>query len=95
MGEMITSVEDFPGWVRDQLWRHQVPATVLQGPAGGAQVTFDSGETMTFPGAEAVRWFLAGWDARDRATGEDLGGIGGDTGDEADMMVVPEDQGGE
>ncbi len=93
---MITSMQDFPGWVRDQLWRHQVPATVLAGPHGGAAVTFDSGEVMTFPGAEAVRWFLAGWDARDRATGEDLGAAETtDTGDEGDLILLPEDQGGE
>jgi hypothetical protein len=57
---------NFLAWVRRQLWERQVPATVLPAPSGGAAVTLDSGQVVVFPGPDAVGWFLAGWEARDR-----------------------------
>lgn len=54
-------------WTRTQLWQRQVPATVVPGPNGGALVYLETGQTVTFPDAAAVGWFLAGWEASERA----------------------------
>lgn len=80
----------FVDWVRMELWQNQVPATVLAHPSGGAAVTFDSGQVMVFPTPDAIRWFLAGWDARERTQESGLLGSEVDTGD-ADGEPPPEE----
>jgi hypothetical protein len=60
---------DLVGWTRQQLWERQVPATVLPAPTGGVLLYLESGEQIVLPDAQAVGYFLAGWEASERYQG--------------------------
>lgn len=58
---------DLVGWTRTQLWERQVPATVTPGPAGGVALWLETGQQIVLPDGAAVGYFLAGWEASERA----------------------------